>query len=288
VQGQGAAVNWRNVMTAIAQQVVQAFLKLAVLNPLLNSLFGGKRDTIGGIFDELNNVTPGKTTTESSGGGGIFGTILSLAAKVAGLFGGGGAFSAGATGAAGVAESASAIAGTGSGASFGSNFSLNAMHTGGIVGAANDNPTRLIPAQTVAGAPRFHTGLNADEMVAVLQRGERVLTARQDHALRAVLTGMSEQLAQFKATGTDGMPRFHNGGMGGGDFSSIMRQGQQALEFAASPASVAGGGDPHITITNTIDARGATQEAANSFRRSLPQMATLMADQMAKAKSRNG
>lgn len=56
-----AAVNWQNVMQGVAQQVMQGFLKLAVLNPILNSLFGGNRSTLqdlpsslgGGLFGKL-------------------------------------------------------------------------------------------------------------------------------------------------------------------------------------------------------------------------------------------
>lgn len=53
VQGTGAAVNWGNVMTAVAQQVLQEFLKLAVLNPLLNELFGQHNTTLSGALGAL-------------------------------------------------------------------------------------------------------------------------------------------------------------------------------------------------------------------------------------------
>lgn len=53
LQGTGAAVNWGNVMTTVAQQVLQEFLKLAVLNPLLNSLFGQKNTTLTGALGAL-------------------------------------------------------------------------------------------------------------------------------------------------------------------------------------------------------------------------------------------
>src|SRR4029077_11349184 len=34
IQGQGAAVNWANVMKSVVPQVIQALVKLAVLNPI--------------------------------------------------------------------------------------------------------------------------------------------------------------------------------------------------------------------------------------------------------------
>lgn len=57
----------------------------------------------------------------------------------------------------------------------------NIMHTGGMVGAAGLG--RMVPALTFAGAQRMHTGgmvgLRHDEVPAILQRGERVLSRRE-------------------------------------------------------------------------------------------------------------
>ncbi|MGR3421458.1 MAG: phage tail tape measure C-terminal domain-containing protein [Paracoccus sp. (in: a-proteobacteria)] len=55
------------------------------------------------------------------------------------------------------------------------------MHTGGMVGAGS--PSRMVPALAFAGAPRMHAGgmvgLRHDEVPAILQRGERVLSRRE-------------------------------------------------------------------------------------------------------------
>ncbi|WCR11493.1 phage tail tape measure protein [Paracoccus stylophorae] len=55
------------------------------------------------------------------------------------------------------------------------------MHTGGVVGAGS--PSRMVPALAFAGAPRMHAGgmvgLRHDEVPAILQRGERVLSRRE-------------------------------------------------------------------------------------------------------------
>jgi hypothetical protein len=55
------------------------------------------------------------------------------------------------------------------------------LHSGGTVGAAGSG--RMVPAKTFAGAPRMHSGgwagLKPDEVPAILQRGERVLSRRE-------------------------------------------------------------------------------------------------------------
>jgi len=57
----------------------------------------------------------------------------------------------------------------------------NVLHAGGIVGAGG--PARMVPALAFAAAPRMHSGgalgLRHDEVPAILQRGERVLSRRE-------------------------------------------------------------------------------------------------------------
>jgi len=57
----------------------------------------------------------------------------------------------------------------------------NILHAGGMVGAPG--PGRMVPALAFAGAPRMHAGgwagLRPDEVPAILQRGERVLSRRE-------------------------------------------------------------------------------------------------------------
>jgi len=54
------------------------------------------------------------------------------------------------------------------------------LHAGGMVGDAG--PARMVPAMAFAGAPRMHgggfAGLKPDEVPAILQKGERVLSRR--------------------------------------------------------------------------------------------------------------
>ena len=55
------------------------------------------------------------------------------------------------------------------------------LHAGGMVGSAG--PSRMVPAMAFAGASRMHAGgwagLKPDEVPAILQRGERVLSRRE-------------------------------------------------------------------------------------------------------------
>ncbi|WP_374422718.1 phage tail tape measure C-terminal domain-containing protein [Paracoccus sp. (in: a-proteobacteria)] len=57
----------------------------------------------------------------------------------------------------------------------------NILHAGGVVGAPG--PGRMVPAMAFAGAPRMHNGgwagLRPDEVPAILQRGERVISRRE-------------------------------------------------------------------------------------------------------------
>lgn len=60
----------------------------------------------------------------------------------------------------------------------------NILHAGGVVSASG--PGRMVPAMAFAGAPRMHSGgwagLRPDEVPAILQRGERVLSRRETAA----------------------------------------------------------------------------------------------------------
>ncbi|HHN72859.1 MAG TPA: phage tail tape measure protein, partial [Thermopetrobacter sp.] len=57
----------------------------------------------------------------------------------------------------------------------------NILHAGGVVGGPA--PSRMVPAMAFAAAPRMHgggwVGLRPDEVPAILQRGERVLSRRE-------------------------------------------------------------------------------------------------------------
>src|SRR5512134_681059 len=98
---------------------------------------------------------------------------------------GGTAAAAGGAAAAGAAGDATAAASggwlPGIGKSVGS-WLASWFHEGGVVGQGAP-PTRMVDPALFLGAPRYHVGgypgLKADEMPAILQRGERVLSRRE-------------------------------------------------------------------------------------------------------------
>jgi tape measure domain-containing protein len=65
------------------------------------------------------------------------------------------------------------------------------FHEGGVVGG--QAPARAMSSAAFVNARRFHTGLKSDEMAAVLQRGERVLTARQNSRMIRTVDGLAKQ-----------------------------------------------------------------------------------------------
>ena len=87
IQGQGAAVNWGNVMNGVITQVVQQVVKLAVINPIANSLFGGNAGTLGGALAVLTggnaagagSVSAGQAAGNSGFGLGTLSNLWSLA-----------------------------------------------------------------------------------------------------------------------------------------------------------------------------------------------------------------
>jgi hypothetical protein len=68
---------------------------------------------------------------------------------------------------------------------------IGGMHSGGIVGR-DRSFTRNISPLAFIGAPRFHDGMGDDEFPAVLQRGERVLTANQDARNSAAMNRLAD------------------------------------------------------------------------------------------------
>ncbi|MFW7267544.1 phage tail length tape measure family protein [Gluconacetobacter sp. Hr-1-5] len=57
IQGAGAGVNFKSALQGIESQVVTMIAKLALIDPLLNSIDGGTRNTLGDIAGLLNGST---------------------------------------------------------------------------------------------------------------------------------------------------------------------------------------------------------------------------------------
>jgi hypothetical protein len=93
VSGQGQAVNWGNVMSAVVQQVIQAFIKLAVINPILNALFSQSNPTFSSVLGALGGggSSSGSGSFVDSGtwdGVSSAYTGLSTVSSLSGAFGG--------------------------------------------------------------------------------------------------------------------------------------------------------------------------------------------------------
>jgi hypothetical protein len=99
-QGQGAAVNWGNVTKAVVTQVKQAFLQLAIINPIKQMVFGSSIASAPTLLNVLGYLGGGGT----GGGLSLGGSGLSL--------GGGGV--SGGTGPTGSSGGMGSLLGTGS------------------------------------------------------------------------------------------------------------------------------------------------------------------------------
>jgi tape measure domain-containing protein len=123
VSGEGAAVNFGGVLRGVISSALTDVAKLAVVNPILNSLFtstSGARPTLAGAFGggatevggfgslgSLGGIgkylSGGLDTLSSggyfaSGGGGLFGSVDAMGSATSGLLGSGGEFSLGSLG----------------------------------------------------------------------------------------------------------------------------------------------------------------------------------------------
>ena len=102
------------------------------------------------------------------------------------------------------------MGGGGGGGLFGGLF--GGMHSGGLVGGSGMYSTSHVVSPAIfANAQRYHTGLNSDEYPAILQRGERVLTANDNARNTALLAGMSDHMEQLQRANSSGQ----QGGGGG-------------------------------------------------------------------------
>lgn len=131
---------------------------------ILTSAVGRLTDRLSDkALDNLSDMLFGKSG--GSGGSGVLGGLLSS------FMGGGGESTA--------AADSDALRG------------VAMYHGGGIVGAPGGR-TKAVHPGIFTGAPKFHTGLTAKEFPAVLERGERVLTARQDQRLSNTMDGLTQ------------------------------------------------------------------------------------------------
>lgn len=137
---------------------------------LLTSAVGRLVDRLSDkALDGLADVLFGKSS--GTGGSGILGSLLGS------VMGGG----------------SSGIGGGGLDLNVGSASSW-VMHSGGIVGDPATKQRSVNPT-IFTGAPRFHKGLTSTEFPTILERGERVLTERQDKRMQSTMAGLAQATA---------------------------------------------------------------------------------------------
>lgn len=73
VQGSGAGVSFKSVLQGIESQIASMLVKMALINPLLNSIDGGARSTLGDLSNVMSgmNGSSGSSTSSSSSLGGM-------------------------------------------------------------------------------------------------------------------------------------------------------------------------------------------------------------------------
>jgi Transglycosylase SLT domain len=220
-----------NATQSIVGKIIDEFMKLAVINPILNEVLGGHRTTIGDVLSGGGNADgaagggsnpwaedgSGAGGKISSGGGTQGGGLIgSMVGKIRDLWSNGSGSDLFA-GAGTTVNPGGDIAGTGSSGSWfdsAGNWAGNQLsnagdwisnqasnigdwvgsffHDGGEIQPGGATFYRSLPASTWDNAPRYHTGLGNDEFAAILQRGERVLTADQNARATAMLSRVSD------------------------------------------------------------------------------------------------
>jgi tape measure domain-containing protein len=113
-KGEIKALKFSNIYRAILSEIIQATMRMAIINPILNSVMGGSRPTMSGLFS-VSNMSGGST--------GLVGGLSGLAGGISGLSGIGSSISSFFGGSGGAASGASAASGISGLAGIGSSIS---------------------------------------------------------------------------------------------------------------------------------------------------------------------
>ena len=84
------AISFGNIAKAVFSEVIQASMRLAVINPIVNSVFGGNRATLGGAMSTLDGSSGSVSLTPDGNGGFSLSNVASAASTGRSLFSGGG------------------------------------------------------------------------------------------------------------------------------------------------------------------------------------------------------
>ena len=134
------------------------------------------------LFKPLETYIGNEVSSLFGSGGGSNANPFSLLGSLLGL----GASGAGATATEGVIGNVGSLSGSQLTSSFG--VAGLGFHKGGVVSNDGASFMRVVDASVFSNAPRYHDGLGNDEIAAILQRGERVITANQNQQLQSLLT----------------------------------------------------------------------------------------------------
>lgn len=148
VQGSAAGVNFGTVMQGVLAQVLEEVLKLAILNPIINSISGGSAATLSGL------IGTGSGNGSSSGLSGLLGTFGSVAGVANSATGGS------SSGGSGLLGSASSIYSIGKGIYSSASGGVSATGIGALDGILNTS-TGLgasTAAETGEGAAQLGVG----------------------------------------------------------------------------------------------------------------------------------
>jgi hypothetical protein len=185
-----------DIAKTLEDSIAKAVLKALIFKPIENALTG--------LFDGGMTSGSSSSSSESAGGGqaaGILGSVMGLATKAFGLFGGATADNFNPSsygGAAGqtilgdynnqwnAADQAIAMSYNDVTGTYGGNTSDS---TSGLIDKSVVPANSNLSGNTKITISKFHDGLGGDEFAAILQRGERVLNTGQQ---AAVLAGVQD------------------------------------------------------------------------------------------------
>lgn len=184
-------------LSGLAQVIAQIAIMQAIQNmPFMNGLTKGLMDFTGLTTGAAVLSTAAASLTAATAGLTAGGATVTTGATVlttgaAALAGAGAGMITGAA-AVGVAAAALAAAAVAMQAAASTQLvanSLSLFHDGGVVGSTGGGRKRNLFLPSLAGIPRYHNGsagvgLSSDEQLAVLQKGEEVLTEDNPRHLR--------------------------------------------------------------------------------------------------------
>jgi soluble lytic murein transglycosylase-like protein len=88
-QGKMKTLDFGNIARAVFSELVQQIMRMALLNPILNSLFGTNKVTLSSVGGVLGFIGGNGGSTSASGAGGVFSSGGGILSMISSIFGGG-------------------------------------------------------------------------------------------------------------------------------------------------------------------------------------------------------